>query len=69
MDDNIRLGFASIFRFQRNLYFIFAPFREARFLENRLEYKLTPGALRFVIGFQGVGEINRIFTDLVVQGL
>ena len=42
MNDNIRLGLASVFRFQRDLYFIFAPFREARFLENRLQYKLTP---------------------------
>ena len=67
MNDNIRLGLASVFRFQRDLYFIFAPFREARFSRIDSSTNSPHGALRFVIGFQGVSEINRIFADLVIQ--
>ncbi len=67
MNDNIRLRFTSVLCLQCNLYFIFTPFREARLFENRFQHELTPRALRFVIGFQSVSEIDRIFADLVIQ--
>ena len=52
---------------QRFLYKIFPAFRQPRIFQDPFQNHFSPIALRFCISFQGIGQVNSLQTDLIIQ--